>query len=132
MLEEEKETLVLVGKTTESFLDFVILHLLKKDTFVFYDDLTKSVIQKLKTALSPRILAVHLLWLEQKGLACSGNLKGRRFFEITERGRRRLIIARESWNSVLWVVEQLLESNPFSAKTAEYDANCTYAIEARR
>lgn len=93
-------------RTVESFLDFLILTKLTKNPSMSTDDLMGFLNQNFKVSLSHGIFYSHLFHLEQDRLICRHHVKKKKIYRITEKGKKKIDIARENKNATQWVVDE--------------------------
>jgi DNA-binding PadR family transcriptional regulator len=96
-------------RTVKSFLDFLILAILAKNLSMSADDLAKYIHQKLKVQLILGILCSHLFHLERHGLILRDPIKNRKSYRITQKGKRKVDIAKKHKKATKWLIDQILE-----------------------
>jgi len=101
-------------RTTESFLDFLILNKLANSPSISADELMDFVHHKLKVSLSLGILYSHLYYLEKSGLVYEDHeskkhVRVRTVYKITQKGKEKIDLARKHKSVFQCLIDPILE-----------------------
>lgn len=95
-------------RTVKSFLDFLILATLSKNSSMSADDLMVHIHRKFRASLSLGILCSHLFHLEGGGLIHGATVKNRKVYKLASKGKEKIAVARKHKSATQWVIDQIL------------------------
>ena len=96
-------------RTVEGFLDLLILTKLAKNSLLNAEDLMEFIHQKFNVLLSQGLLYSYLFRLEQDGLIRKSHVNNNKVYEITQRGKEKIDVARKHSSAIQWVIDRILE-----------------------
>lgn len=96
-------------RTVEGFLDFLIFAILSKNSSMTAEDLMGYIHRKFEVSISSGILCSHLFYLEKEGLIHGANVKNKKVYRLTSKGKEKILIARKYKSATQWVIDQMFE-----------------------